>query len=128
MAHRRPPPIATKERTYVVFKGRLPGVYATWPECHEQVHGFSGAVFRAYNSREDAETALLEYWDPNDVPIEEQVTGQDPGVGPQPLVGENGHPGSSKLQVVLGFLVVLRAVVGLALVLLVLLLFCKIMF
>ena len=50
---------------------------------------------------------MLEYWVSNEVPIEEQVTGQDPGVGLQPLVRENGHPGSSKLQVMLGFLVVL---------------------
>ncbi|KAJ6836193.1 hypothetical protein M6B38_326850 [Iris pallida] len=29
---------------YVVLKGRKPGVYTTWPECHMQVNGFKALV------------------------------------------------------------------------------------
>ena len=62
------------------------------------------------------------------MPITEEVAAQDPGVGLQPLVRDNGLLGSSTAEIVLGVLVVLCAVVGLALALLVLLLLCKIMF
>lgn len=40
---------------YAVRKGRKPGVYAAWPECQEQVKGFSGAEYKSFPSREEAE-------------------------------------------------------------------------
>ncbi|KAJ1428170.1 Ribosomal protein L9/RNase H1, N-terminal [Sesbania bispinosa] len=50
------------KKTYVVFKGRVPGFYSSWSECHSQVHGFAGCVFRAYSTREEAESAWMRYW------------------------------------------------------------------
>jgi len=43
---------------YVVFAGRKPGVYDTWEECNKQVNGYSGAVFRSYRTKAEAEEAL----------------------------------------------------------------------
>lgn len=40
---------------YAVKKGKKPGVYLTWKECQEQVSGYSGAVFRSFTSKEEAE-------------------------------------------------------------------------
>ena len=40
---------------YAVRCGRKTGVFTTWAECQEQVKGFSGAVFKSFLNREDAE-------------------------------------------------------------------------
>ena len=39
-------------RCYVVFRGRVPGVYDHWDECSKQVNGFRG---NSYNTRVVAE-------------------------------------------------------------------------
>lgn len=43
---------------YAVRSGRNRGVYESWTACREQVHGYSGAVYRSFESREDAEIYL----------------------------------------------------------------------
>lgn len=43
---------------YVVWKGRKPGVYSSWADCTAQVGGFSGAQFKAFPTREDADAAF----------------------------------------------------------------------
>jgi ribonuclease HI len=43
---------------YVVWRGRVPGVYATWEEARAQVHSFSGARYRAFKDRQQAELAF----------------------------------------------------------------------
>ena len=40
---------------YAVRCGRRTGVFTTWAECQEQVKGFSGAVFKSFLNKEDAE-------------------------------------------------------------------------
>ena len=40
---------------YAVAKGRTPGIFLTWPECQESVKGFSGAVYKKFDKRDDAE-------------------------------------------------------------------------
>lgn len=42
---------------YVVFVGRRPGIYDSWPECQLQVNGFPGNSFKSYKSKESAEKA-----------------------------------------------------------------------
>ena len=44
---------------YVVWVGRVPGLYASWDECKTQVHGYPGALYRSFNSPEAAARA----WD-----------------------------------------------------------------
>lgn len=43
---------------YVVRKGRQTGIFATWPECQEQVTGFSGAEYKSFSTRVEAEAWL----------------------------------------------------------------------
>lgn len=43
---------------YVVWHGRKPGVYETWEEAKEQVHGYSGAKFKKFKTVEDAIAAF----------------------------------------------------------------------
>ncbi|HLQ72157.1 MAG TPA: ribonuclease H family protein [Bacillota bacterium] len=47
-----------KKKFYVVWKGRKPGIYTSWDACKEQVHGFQGAEYKAFPTKEEAETAF----------------------------------------------------------------------
>lgn len=47
-------------KVYAVKSGRMPGIYQTWAECREQVQGFSGAVFKAFEDEASAEAYLAQ--------------------------------------------------------------------
>ncbi len=47
-----------KAKFYTVWKGCIPGVYSSWIECWKQVHGFEGAVYKSFNTKEEAEAAF----------------------------------------------------------------------
>lgn len=47
-----------KNKFYVVWKGRRPGLYTDWSACEAQVKGFPGAEYKSFASREMAEAAL----------------------------------------------------------------------
>lgn len=47
-----------KNKYYVVWKGRKPGIYTTWAECEAQVKGFAGAEYKSFPVREMAENAF----------------------------------------------------------------------
>lgn len=47
----------TKQKFYVVWKGRKTGVFNTWQECSAQVTGFYGAEYKSFENREAAEAA-----------------------------------------------------------------------
>lgn len=47
-----------KQKFYVVWKGRKPGVYRTWDDCKAQVHGFAAPVYKAFDSLTAAEAAF----------------------------------------------------------------------
>ena len=46
---------------YVVYKGRVPGVYDDWEDCRRQVHRFSGNSYKGYNTRAEAEARYTRY-------------------------------------------------------------------
>ncbi|KAK1607667.1 hypothetical protein QYE76_031340 [Lolium multiflorum] len=39
---------------YVMFEGRVPGVYEEWEDCKKQVHKFSGNCYKGYPTRHEA--------------------------------------------------------------------------
>jgi viroplasmin and RNaseH domain-containing protein len=39
---------------YVVRRGRMTGLFYTWPDCESQVKGFSNAEFKSFKVKEDA--------------------------------------------------------------------------
>ena len=41
--------------SYVMYKGKVPGVYDDWEECRRQVHRFSGNSYKGYTTRAEAE-------------------------------------------------------------------------
>ena len=46
---------ARRSKFYAVRVGKIPGVYETWDECRAEVHKYSGAVFKSFKSRVEAE-------------------------------------------------------------------------
>ena len=47
--------------SYVVYKGRVPGVYQNWAECVRQVQGFRGYIYVWYNTMAEAEARYAHY-------------------------------------------------------------------
>ena len=45
-------------RFYAVKNGRKPGIYLSWPECEAQVKGFSGAQYKSFKTKEEAEAFI----------------------------------------------------------------------
>jgi Predicted double-stranded RNA/RNA-DNA hybrid binding protein len=43
---------------YAVRKGKVPGIYTTWPETQEQTQGFSGAEYKSFKTKDEAEDYL----------------------------------------------------------------------
>ena len=49
-----------KAKFYTVWKGACPGVYSSWPECQLQIKGFKGALYKSFDTKEEAERAFNE--------------------------------------------------------------------
>ena len=47
--------------SYVVYKGKVPGVYDDWEESRRQVHRFSGNSYKGYTTRVEAEARYTRY-------------------------------------------------------------------
>lgn len=46
-----------KQKYYVVWKGVNPGVYDSWTDCQLQIKNYKGALYKAFDTREEAEEA-----------------------------------------------------------------------
>ncbi len=49
--------MAKKKKYYVVWEGVEPGIYEDWNSAKLQIHGFPGARYKSFTSREEAEFA-----------------------------------------------------------------------
>lgn len=47
-----------KKKFYVVWKGVNPGVYASWTECQLQIQGYKGAIYKSFDTEEEAAQAF----------------------------------------------------------------------
>src|SRR6476620_12009629 len=47
-----------KQKFYVVWEGRVPGVYLNWADCKAQTDGFPQAKFKSFLSQKAAEDAF----------------------------------------------------------------------
>lgn len=50
--------MAAKQKFYVVWQGRRPGVYDSWDECKAQTEGSVGAMYKSFNSKDEAMRAF----------------------------------------------------------------------
>lgn len=43
-----------KKKYYVVWNGAEPGIYASWKECEAQIKGYANALYKSFDSQEEA--------------------------------------------------------------------------
>ena len=60
--------MAKKQKYYVVWQGRKPGIYTSWEECKQQVVGVQGAQYKSFDTLQEAEAAMR-------LPYKASVTG-----------------------------------------------------
>lgn len=46
------------QKYYAVKAGRIPGIYKSWNDCKKQTDGFSGAIYKSFKTKEEAEAFL----------------------------------------------------------------------
>ncbi|MED6197244.1 hypothetical protein PIB30_054879 [Stylosanthes scabra] len=51
----------SKKKLYVVFKGKVPGIYDSWACCDYQVHRFGGSLFQSFEDTAEAQRAWEEF-------------------------------------------------------------------
>ena len=44
------------KKYYAVKIGLVPGLYLTWGECQQNINGFSGAVYKSFDTDEACRT------------------------------------------------------------------------
>ena len=49
-----------KNKYYVVWKGRTPGVYDNWEACKQEIDGFAGALYKGFPDKASADAAFAE--------------------------------------------------------------------
>ena len=49
--------MAKGKKFYVVWNGFTPGIYHSWDDCQAQIKGVKGAVYKSFDSKEEAERA-----------------------------------------------------------------------
>lgn len=52
----------SKQKFYVVWKGKKPGIYLTWNDCKAQVDGFNSAAYKSFSTQMEAEIAFHEHF------------------------------------------------------------------
>ncbi len=55
-----------KQKFYVVWQGRKPGIYLSWDECQKQISGFKDALFKSFKTKEAAELAFSKPYEKGD--------------------------------------------------------------
>lgn len=51
----------SKKPFYAVAKGYTPGIYDNWEDCQKQTSGYSGAIYKKFNTESGAEKFIKEY-------------------------------------------------------------------
>jgi ribonuclease HI len=46
------------QKFYVVWRGRKEGLYTNWTECKAQVHQYPNAMFKSFQTLQEAQLAL----------------------------------------------------------------------
>ena len=47
-----------KNKYYVVWKGRNPGIYSSWEDCKKEIDGFAGALYKGFPDKASADAAF----------------------------------------------------------------------
>ena len=50
--------MAKKQKFYVVWKGKRPGIYESWNDCQAQIKGVKGVQYKSFSSFQEAKKAF----------------------------------------------------------------------
>ncbi len=70
--------MSKKQKYYVVWEGLEPGIYESWQACQAQIKGYPGAKYKAFDSKNEAETAFAGNY--TDVITTKKSTGAAPNL------------------------------------------------
>ena len=93
-----------KNKFYVVWQGRHPGIYESWEACNTEISGFNGAKYKSFPNRLTAETAFKEgpdkYWGKEVLPMVDLSNVKELPVSPAIAVDAAcaGNPGKMEYQ------------------------------
>lgn len=93
-----------KNKFYVVWAGRHPGIYDDWEVCKREIMGFNGAKYKGFPDRTSAENAFKQgpdnYWGKDVTPIVDLSTATEQPVSPCFAVDAacSGNPGKMEYQ------------------------------
>ncbi|MCH5224855.1 MAG: ribonuclease H family protein [Muribaculaceae bacterium] len=78
---------------YTVFKGFSPGVYEDWDEVQLQIHGFPGALFKSFSTKEAAVEAYRNFTGTEDrEELARLITSANRPVTPPPMDSSRSNP------------------------------------
>ncbi len=93
-----------KNRFYVVWSGRNPGIYSDWEVCKREIMGCKGAKYKGFPDRLSAEKAFKEgpdaYWGKDIAPVIDLSAAKEQPVSPCIAVDAAcaGNPGKMEYQ------------------------------
>lgn len=76
-----------KKKFYVVWQGRIPGIYTSWPDCQAQVKDFQGAKYKSFESEDEARKFFAAGYE-----VYRQVHPIVPGTMPNFFTGKEEKP------------------------------------
>lgn len=51
----------SKKKYYAVIRGHKPGIYESWSDCKNQINGYSGALFKSFKTKGEAENFIANH-------------------------------------------------------------------
>jgi ribonuclease HI len=93
-----------KNKFYVVWQGRTPGIYSDWETCNKEIMGCKGAKYKGFPDRLSAETAFKQgpdaYWGKDVAPVTDLSKVAERPVSPCIAVDAacSGNPGKMEYQ------------------------------
>ena len=94
----------SKNKFYVVWTGRNPGVYNRWEDCKKEIEGVKGAKYKGFTDRTSAEIAFKEgpdnYWGKEVAPTIDLSKAKEQPISPAIAVDAacSGNPGKMEYQ------------------------------
>lgn len=94
----------SKNKFYVVWMGRNPGIYDRWDACQKEIEGVKGAKYKGFPDRTSAEVAFKEgpdnYWGKDTAPAIDLSAAKEQPVTPAIAVDAAcaGNPGKMEYQ------------------------------
>ena len=94
----------SKNKFYVVWSGRNPGIYSDWEACQKEIMGCKGAKYKGFPDRLSAETAFRQgpedYWGKDVAPMIDLSKAKEQPLSPAIAVDAAcaGNPGKMEYQ------------------------------